>query len=268
MSQPGSPSSPAGTLTGRVALVTGAGQGNGRAIALRLAREGADVAVNDLRGDAARSTSDEIASVGRRSIAIEADVADVAQISAMIDRVKRELGALHILVNNAGIIRPSPFGRVSEDDWDQTMRLNTRGVFFCSQEAARVMEGGSVIINIASVAGRGAPTLSPPYAASKAALINLTQNLARALAASQIRVNSVCPGIIDTDFNARLDQLLGVEQQGMAPGEFLRQRVAGVPLKRIGTPEDVAGAVVFLAGPDAAYITGQSLNVDGGLVFS
>src|SRR5262249_4966407 len=114
----------------------------------------------------------------------------------------------------------------------------------------------------------GVPTLSPPYAASKAAVINLTQNCARALAASGIRVNAICPGIIDTDFNHRLDQLIGVEQQGLAPGEFLRQRADTVLMKRLGTADEVAAVVSFLAGPDSSYITGQSINVDGGIFFS
>src|SRR5205823_10243782 len=134
--------------------------------------------------------------------------------------------------------------------------------FFCMQGAARVMveQGGGCIVNIASIAGRGSPTLSPPYAASKAAVISLTQQCARTLAPRNVRVNAICPGIVDTEFNWTLDEQLGVRGQGLAPGEFLRQRVATIPLGRIATPEDVAAAVAFLASADAAYITGQSLN--------
>jgi meso-butanediol dehydrogenase / (S,S)-butanediol dehydrogenase / diacetyl reductase len=255
-------------LADRVALVTGAGQGNGRAIALRLAADGADIAVNDLNQDTAGETAEAVRRLGRRSAVVAADVADVAAIEAMIDRTVSELGGLHVLVNNAGLIRPNPFGSVTEGDWDVTFDVNAKGLFFCTQVAARVMPSGSSIVNISSTAGRGVPTLSPPYAASKAAVINLTQNSARVLAASGIRVNAVCPGIIDTDFNARLDQLIGVEQRGLAPGEFLRERAQTVLLKRLGTAEEVAAVVAFLVGPDASYITGQSINVDGGIYFS
>jgi meso-butanediol dehydrogenase/(S,S)-butanediol dehydrogenase/diacetyl reductase len=255
-------------LAGKVALVTGAGQGNGRAIALRLAADGAAIGVNDLNGDSAQATATEIERSGRRSLEAAADVSQLADVRAMVARVVAELGRLDILVNNAGLIRVNPFGAVSEQDWDVTFGVNARGLFFCSQEAAQVMPPGSTIINISSTAGRGVPSLSPPYAASKAAVINLTQNCARALAASGIRVNAVCPGIIDTDFNHRLDRLIGVEQQGLAPGEFLRQRAQTVLMKRLGTADEVASVVSFLAGPDSSYITGQSINVDGGIFFS
>lgn len=258
----------AGPLAGKVALVTGAGQGNGRAIALRLAADGAAIAINDVNGDAAQATADEIAQAGGRAVAAPGDVSDVAAVQAMIERTVSELGGLDILVNNAGLIRPNAFGSVTEEDWDITLDVNARGLFFCSQEAARVMTSGGMIINISSTAGRGVPTLSPPYAASKAAVISLTQQTARTLAPAGIRVNAVCPGIIDTDFNHRLDQMLGVEQQGLEPGEFLRQRAETPLMKRLGTAEEVASVVAFLAGPDASYVNGQSINVDGGIYFS
>jgi meso-butanediol dehydrogenase / (S,S)-butanediol dehydrogenase / diacetyl reductase len=255
-------------LTGRVALVTGAGQGNGRAIALRLAADGAMIAVNDLDADAAQRTADTITEAEGKAIAAPGDVSQLAAVQAMVARTVDELGGLDILVNNAGLIRPNPFGSVTEEDWDITLDVNARGLFFCSQEAARVMGGGATIINISSTAGRGVATLSPPYAASKAAVISLTQQTARSLAPAGIRVNAVCPGIIDTDFNHRLDRLLGVEQQGLPPGEFLRQRAQTPLMKRLGTAEEVASVVAFLAGPDASYVNGQSINVDGGIYFS
>lgn len=257
-----------GHLSGKVALVTGAGQGNGRAIALRLARDGAAIAVNDANATTAESTAQQILGLGGRSCVVVADVSKLDEIERMVRGTVDQLGRLDILVNNAGLIRPHPFGEVTEADWNVTFDVNARGLFFCSQEASRVMLTGSSIINISSTAGRGVPTLSPPYAASKAAVINLTQSSARVLAASGIRVNAVCPGIIDTDFNHRLDQLLGVEQQGLAPGEFLRQRAQTPLMKRLGTADEVAAVVAFLAGPDASYITGQSINVDGGIFFS
>jgi meso-butanediol dehydrogenase/(S,S)-butanediol dehydrogenase/diacetyl reductase len=255
-------------LAGKVALVTGAGQGNGRAIALRLAKDGAAIAVNDINAELAQATVDEVGRRGGRSLAAVGDISRLADIQAMIDRAVSGLGRLDILVNNAGLIRPNPFGAVTEADWDITFGVNARGLFFCTQEAAKVMPPGSVIVNISSTAGRGVPTLSPPYAASKAAVINLTQNCARALAESGIRVNAVCPGIIDTDFNQRLDQLIGVQQQGLAPGEFLHQRAQTVLMKRLGTADEVASVVSFLVGSDASYLTGQSINVDGGIYFS
>ncbi len=265
-----SPENFAQNLIGKVALVTGAGQGNGRAIAVRLARGGAAIAVNDLREDSARQVADEIRAAGRTAIAVPADVRDVRQIEAMIRRTVDELGRLDILVNNAGLIRANPLGSVTEEDWDQTFAVNARGLFFCLQAAARLMveQGDGVIVNIASVAGRGSAglSLSPPYAASKAAVINLTQQAARALANQNVRVNAICPGLIDTAFNWRLEDEVGVKQKGLPRGEFLAQRIAAVPMGRIGQPEDVANAVAFLASPEASYITGQSLNVDGGII--
>src|SRR5262245_38813383 len=190
----GTPTAGRTDLSGSVALVTGAGQGNGKAIALRLAADGARVAVNDVRAETAEATAGEISALGRESAAL------VADLDALAGRVVGAFGRLDILVNNAGLIRPRPFGEVTATDWDDTFAVNARGLFFCMQAAARVMvgQGSGAIINIASIAGRGAPTLSPPYAASKAAVISLTQQAARALAAHNVTVNAVCPGIIDT----------------------------------------------------------------------
>jgi NAD(P)-dependent dehydrogenase (short-subunit alcohol dehydrogenase family) len=259
-------------LNGKVALVTGAGQGNGRAIALALAEAGADLAVVDLDGAAAERVAAQVVALGRRALAIRADVSVVAEIEAMVARAVAWAPTgqerLDILVNNAGLIRPNPFGQVSEEDWDRTMAVNARGLFFCMQAAARVMvaQRAGTIINIASVAGRGTQSLSPPYAASKASAIILAQQAARALAPHNVTVNAVCPGLIDTAFNARLDEEVGVGRQGLAPGDYLRQATARVPLGRIGTPADVANAVVFLASPRAAYVTGQQITVDGGIL--
>ena len=255
-------------LSGKVALVTGAGKGNGRAIALGLAKAGAAVAINDVRGESVDRVVDEIAALGGGTVGVVADVTRTAQIDSMVERTVAALGRLDILVNNAGLICPNPFGEVTEEDWDRTMSVNARGLFFCMQAGARVMkeQRSGTIVNIASVAGRGTQSFSPPYAASKATAIVLAQQAARALAPYGVTVNSVCPGLIDTEFNARLDEQIGVGRQGLAPGEFLRQRIAGVPLGRIGTPEDVANVVVFLASPPASYITGQQITVDGGIL--
>jgi len=257
-----------GVLAGKVALVTGAGQGNGRAIALALAKAGADVAINDLRAESVDRVVLEVEALGRGAVGAVADVSQTSQIDAMVAGTVTALGRLDILANNAGLICPNPFGDVTEEDWDQTMAVNARGLFFCMQAGARVMkeQRSGAIINIASVAGRGTYSLSPPYAASKATAIVLTQQAARALAPHGITVNSVCPGLIDTEFNTRLDQQIGVRQQGLTPGEFIRQRIAAIPLGRIGTPEDVANVVVFLVSPPASYITGQQITIDGGIL--
>ena len=256
------------TLAGRVALVTGAGAGIGRATALALARAGADLAVNDLRADAAEKVAGEARALGRKALALPADVSSVPEIEHLIARVTEGFGRLDVLVNNAGLIRPTPFGQVSERDWDETFAVNARGLFFCMQAAAPVMigQGSGVIVNVSSIAGRGSASLSPPYAASKTAVLSLTQQAARALARHGVRVNAVCPGIVDTDFNWRLDDLLGVRQQGLAAGEFMKQRAASVPLGRLAEPDDIARVIVFLASPAGGYITGQAVTVDGGFL--
>jgi len=257
---------PGRALDGRIALVTGAGQGIGRGIALGLADAGADVAVNDLVPAAAEKVADEVRARGRRALAVPANVAHVAETEAMIRAAVAGLGRLDVLVNNAGLIRPTPFGQVTERDWDDTFGVNARGLFFAMQAAAPLMTPGGAIVNISSIAGRGTNSLSPPYAASKAAVLSLTQQAARALVRQGIRVNAVCPGIVDTDFNWRLDELIGVRQQGLAPGQFMKDRAASVPLGRLAEPADIARVVVFLASSGASYITGQAVTVDGGFL--
>jgi NAD(P)-dependent dehydrogenase (short-subunit alcohol dehydrogenase family) len=157
---------------------------------------------------------------------------------------------------------------VTERDWDETFAVNACGLFFCMQAVAPLMirRGAGAIVNVSSIAGRGSASLSPPYAASKTAVLSLTQQAARALARHGVRVNAVCPGIVDTDFNWRLDDLIGVRQQGLAAGEFMKQRAATVPLGRLADPDDVARVIVFLASAAGGYITGQAVTVDGGFL--
>jgi NAD(P)-dependent dehydrogenase (short-subunit alcohol dehydrogenase family) len=256
-------------LEGKVAAITGGAAGNGRASALRLGTDGARVFISDIDSQALEDALTEL-----RSRKIEAaggvyDASSVSDATRFFDDVTTRFGRLDVFVNNAGGLRAQPFPDVTEDTWDWTMDLNLKGAYFHMQAAARLMmrQKSGTIINIASVAGiAGGMTLSPPYAAAKAALINLTKVAAAKLAQYGVTVNAVAPGIVNTAFNWRLDEEIGVHQLGMKPGEHLKSRAAPVPLGRIGEPEDVANAVAFLAGPDASYVTGETIVVAGGLV--
>jgi NAD(P)-dependent dehydrogenase (short-subunit alcohol dehydrogenase family) len=189
-----------GALFGQVALVTGAGRGIGRAICLKLASEGADIAVATLTDSRGEEVAREVRELGRSAVAMHVDVASLASIRSMVGLAREAFGRVDILVCNAGLIRPNPFGSVSEGDWDVSFTVNAKGLFFTMQEVAPLIPDGGVIVTIASVAGRGTATASPPYAASKAAVINVTQTTARALAPRRIRVNAVCPAGVATDF--------------------------------------------------------------------
>ncbi len=251
-----------------MAGITGAGTGNGRATALRLGEDGAALFISDIQQDLLEDTLGELNRRGVDAAGGIYDASSLTDATRFFDDAEERFGRVDIFVNNAGAVRAQPFPEVSEETWDWTMDLNLKGAFFHMQEAARRMgeRGSGTIINIASIAGiGGGNTLSPPYAAAKAALINLTKVAAARMAARGITVNAVAPGIINTAFNWRLDEEIGVGQLGMAPGEHLKTRTDPVPLGRIGEPEDVAKAVAYLAGPDAAYITGETLVVAGGI---
>jgi NAD(P)-dependent dehydrogenase (short-subunit alcohol dehydrogenase family) len=246
-------------LESRVALVTGAATGIGAAIAEALGESGAAVHGADL---AWQDGSPRLA--GRH----ELDVTDRAAVRGAVDAVVAAAGRLDILVNAAGAMRAHEDLLAYDDaDWESIVGVNGRGTFTCMQEAVRVMPPGSAIVNIASTAGRNGRTLSPPYAASKAAVINLTRSVSRLVAAKGIRVNAVCPGLIMTEFNVRLGRQLG-PARGQTPEEFIAARAEAVPMGRPGDPEEVADVVCFLCSSAARYVTGQSLNVDGGLVTS
>lgn len=241
---------------GKVVLVTGASHGIGRGIAEAFGREGASVAVNyanDAR--AAEEVAAGIRAGGAKAIAVRADVSDPAAVQAMVSRVEAELGGLDVLVNNAGVVRRGGLFAISEEIWDEVLDVNLKGTFLCAQAAAKGMRerGGGVIVNISSMRGVEGSSSSMHYAAAKAGVIALTKSLARELAPT-VRAVGVAPGYVDTRIQA-----------GLTP-EQRRAVEEGTPLGRFGTVEDIAASVLFLASERAAYVTGQTLLVDGGRV--
>jgi NAD(P)-dependent dehydrogenase (short-subunit alcohol dehydrogenase family) len=254
-------------LQDKVALVTGAGAGIGRAIALGLAAEGAIVAAADIDLAAAQKSVEAVGS--NRALAVQADCGDVASIDAMIEKTVGEFGRLDIIVNNAGVTRYSYIMDLTEADWDRIHRVNAKGVFFCLQRAAKEMidrKTGGRIINIASISGRGyAGASNAAYAASKGAVIALTKMAAQQLGRYDINVNAICPGVTRTELGAR-NSVTRAAARGITVEELQAEQERGIPIGRANTPEDIAAMAVFLASPGARNITGQSYNVDGGLV--
>ena len=244
-------------LEGKVALVTGAGSGIGQAIAVLFAREGADVAINDIDRPSAEVTVSRIARIGRRAITVIADVANAQEVGAMVSRTIEEFGAAHILVNNAGVPH---FGPMIEDQtaeqWDRVIAVTLRGTYLCSRRVGQWMasHGGGKIVNISSVSGLvGSPSLAG-YGAAKAGVINLTRSLAADWGKYKINVNAIAPGLIDTPLTRRT----------IGPSWTPDRVSQEVPLGRMGTAEDVANAALFLVSEEANYITGVTLPVDGG----
>ncbi|HEU4371496.1 MAG TPA: SDR family NAD(P)-dependent oxidoreductase [Methylomirabilota bacterium] len=254
-------------LQGQVAIVTGAGRGIGRATALELARMGANVVVAELDQGGADKTAAMVKDLGRRALVVAIDVTRRADLAAMVERARAELGRIDILVNNAGIYRAAATLDVTEEHWDAIMDINAKAVFFASQAVLPTMlaqKRGS-IVSLASMAGKIGSRTNLPYNASKAAVISMTKSLALAHAADGIRVNCVCPGFVETDMWTKVAREQGA-LLGQTPEEFTRRRVESVPLGRMERPEDVASVIAFLCSPRAAYMTGQALSVDGGLV--
>lgn len=244
-------------LSGKVALVTGAGRGIGRAIALALAAEGADIAVNAAHLSSAEGTTEAIKKLGRRAIAIEADVSKAGQVDRMVGRVINELGGIHILVNNAGVFQVASAVEQSLQKWDWIMAVNLRGTYLCCQKVGKwmIVHRTGKIINLASVTGMGGVPMRSAYAPSKAAVINLTQDLAVEWGKYNINVNCIAPGAVLTDLIKN-----SIEEGTINVKEVERR----TPLGRIAAPEDIANAAVFLASDEANFITGVILPVDGG----
>jgi meso-butanediol dehydrogenase / (S,S)-butanediol dehydrogenase / diacetyl reductase len=257
-------------LDGQVAIVTGAGRGIGRAIALRLAKEGADVVVSDIDMHGAESVASEIRSLGRKGLALVADVSKKPQADAMVAETKSRFGKLDILINNAGVAVIRPLMETDEASWDFVQSVNVKGILFCTQAAAKEMmvRKSGRIINMASGAGKTAPARElglGAYSVSKFAVVGLTKSFANELAPFGILVNCICPGIVDTPMWDAIDRE-AAKRENVPIGSVKARAVATVPVGRIQQPEDVANVIAFLASSDASYITGQAVDASGGLI--
>ncbi|MEN8614329.1 3-oxoacyl-ACP reductase FabG [Dehalogenimonas sp. THU2] len=242
-------------LEGKVAVVTGAGRGIGRAIALRLAADGASVVLNSL-SESAEKVAAEITAAGGQAIAVRGDVSKSEDVARLIESATAAYGRLDILVNNAGVTRDNLLLRMSEDDWDTVMDTNLKSVYLCCRAAVKPMlksRAGGRIINLSSIVGLTGNAGQANYAASKAGIIGFTKALAKELASRQVTVNAIAPGFIVTDMTAGLSE------------EANQALVKRIPLGTLGTPDDVAAVAAFLASDEARYITGQTLTVDGGM---
>jgi NAD(P)-dependent dehydrogenase (short-subunit alcohol dehydrogenase family) len=254
-------------LEGQVAIITGAGRGIGRATALELARMGADIVIAELDRAGAERTAAEVGALGRRASVVPTDVTSRSDLGTMAERTRAEFGRIDVLVNNAGIYRAALPLDITEEHWDAVMNVNAKAVFFASQAVLPTMiaQKRGTIISLASMAGKVGSRSNLPYNASKAAVISITKSLALAHAADGIRVNCVCPGFVETDMWMAVAREQGA-LLALPPEDFTRQRAAQVPLGRMERPEDVAHVIGFLASERAAYMTGQAINVTGGLI--
>jgi len=247
----------------KVAVVTGAAQGIGKAIAHRLARDGFALTVVDINAKALDEVKRELEDLGTETLALTADLTRMENIEKVITR-SAEWGQLSVLVNNAGRVIITPFLEITEPEWDAIMTLNLKTVFFATQFAARRMLAGGRIVNLSSISGRSGRPDQAHYAAAKSAVISLTQSAALSFASKGITVNAICPGVVDTPMTMGIHEIRA-GALGITPEESLARMIAKIPLGRLEKTEDVAGVVSFLCSQDAAYITGQSLNVCGGM---
>ena len=256
-------------LKDRVAIVTGAAQGIGKGICLRLAREGADIVAVDLSVERTQSTVEAVRELGRKCTALKADVRIRQEVASVVEKTVGEFGKIDILVNNAGAAAFQPFMDIKDEDWDLILDTNAKGVFIFSQEVAKQMikQKYGKIINASSIAGKKGIAMQAHYCSSKFAVVALTQVTATELAPYGITVNAFCPGVVDTPMWQRLDESIYKLGKSSKPGEAMKEFAEGALLKRYSTPEDVAHLVAFLASSDGDFITGQAINVDGGFLF-
>jgi 3-oxoacyl-[acyl-carrier protein] reductase len=242
-------------LGGRVALVTGGAQGIGKAVALLLARNGADIVVSDINLEKAEEAANEIKSIGRKALAVKGDVANWNDVERMVEVILEKFAKIDILVNNAGITRDKLILRMTEEDWDAVLDVNLKGTFHCTKAVVRHMakQRSGKIVNIASVVGEMGNAGQANYSASKAGVIGLTKTIAREFAQRGININAIAPGYIETPMTEVLPEKAKEELKKL------------IPMERLGKPEDVAEAVLFLVSEESNYITGQVLNVNGGI---
>ncbi len=243
-------------LLDQAAVVTGSARGIGKTIALTLAGAGANIVISDLNVEAGKETVDEINTMGRKAVWIEADVSKSDQATKLIEKAHEAFGQINILVNNAGITRDNLLMRMSEDEWDSVIAVNLKGTYNCMRAAAKIFmkQRSGRIINIASVVGQMGNAGQANYASSKAGVIGLTKSVAKELAARNVLVNAVAPGFIETAMTEKL------------PENARESLLQVIPLAKFGQPEDVARVVLFLSSDRSSYITGQVINVDGGMV--
>jgi len=242
-------------IKGKVALITGSAQGIGRAVAILLAKRGADIVVSDMNTEKAGEVAKEIEDLGRKCIVTKTDVADSKDVERMVKRTIEEFGRIDILINNAGIVKDSLLLRMKEESWDKVLNVNLKGTFNCTKAAVRYMakQRSGKIVNISSVAGVMGNVGQANYSASKAGVIGFTKTIAREFASRGINVNAIAPGFIDTAMTQALPDNIKEDLKGQIPAE------------RLGTPEDIAETAFFLVSDAAGYITGQVINVNGGL---
>jgi len=254
----------------KTVVITGGNKGIGLAVAERFASEGANLVIGAIETNV-KDMVDTLIGHGSEVVPIVCDVTNKAEVKALYDAAETRFGSVDIAIQNAGIITIARVEDLTEKEWDETLAVNTKGVFLCCQEAIASMRksgSGGRLINTASGQARDGFIYTPHYAASKFGVVGLTQSLAKEVAAEGITVNAICPGIIHTDMWDYNDRAWGKLLGNYEPGELMAEWVSNIPMKRVGTGKDVAGLVAFLASGDAAYITGQTINVDGGLIMS